>query len=167
MSFIFGKTLDFNAGCQKPCGTRSDDFHSLFVRISGDFISLNWVINLPSPRSARVTWRCRKTKLQCLRVLSKGSGNYSNKAVYYGSGKEKKMGAHERKTCIGLGWGGKTHAFQLCQATVREEGVGKAAAAGETDITGTAWRRMEDRGRSTGCDENARGLQTPVSLPVS
>lgn len=96
------------------------------------------MINLPSPRSARVTWRCRKTKLQCLRVLSKGSGNYSNKAVYYGSGKEKKMGAHERKTCIGLGWGGETDAFKLCQATVREEGVGKAAAAGETDITGTA-----------------------------
>lgn len=49
------------------------------------------------------------------------------------------MGAHERKTCIGLGWGGKTHAFKLCQATVRWEGVRKAAAAaGETDITGTA-----------------------------
>lgn len=65
-------------------------------------------------------------------------GITATKPCIMGLGKEKKMGAHERKTCIGLGWGGKTHAFKLCQATVREEGFGKAAAAGETDITGTA-----------------------------
>lgn len=61
-----------------------------------------------------------------------------SRVLWVGEGK-KKMGAHERKTCIGLGWGGKTHAFKLCQATVRDEGVGKAAAAaGETDSTSTA-----------------------------
>lgn len=70
-------------GCQKPAEHVWIIPRSASIRV-WDFISLGWVINSPSPRFACVIRRCRKTKLQCLCSVSKGSGNYSNKAVYYG-----------------------------------------------------------------------------------